>query len=123
MSATSKYERYHGQSENPIFGKARLHLPGDNVIAFRPVKASICFQKDHDPSSAGKGAEIIPLSLFRRQRSIRPALASRSKEVTNEGNSRTCEEYNGLMRENILAIGWVGTLIAVGYCMLTIPMH
>jgi hypothetical protein len=123
MSPTSRCSRHGAQSENLITEAACWHPLGCNVIAFQAIKAPSRPQRVHDPRSAGATAEIVPLNLRHRSHLAKPAPRGWSDESANEKNSGTRDEYSQRMRENILAIGWVGTLMALTYCMLTVPMH
>ena len=120
MSQTSKLDRYAARSENRISQSASRRPHGSNVIPFQPIRASS--RPEHD-RSAGGSAEIIVFKPRRRSRSIKSAPRSWWGEDTNQGNSKGRDEYSQRTRENILAIGWVGTLMAISYCMMSIPMN
>jgi hypothetical protein len=122
MSLTSTCDRSAARPGNPIPGTASRHPPGSNVIAFQPIKAPSRLHKIHDHYSAAASAQIVPLNTRRRLHLTGPALRSASDASTNEDTSTTRNDYNRRMWQNILAIGWVGTLMAVAYCVLTIPM-
>lgn len=100
------------------------HPLGSNLIAFQPTDAPRRLQKDRDPCSVRASAEIVPLSSRSRSRLTEPAVRRWPGESnTGEDDSRTRDEHRQFMRENILAIGWLGTFMTVAYCVLTIPMH
>lgn len=123
MSPRSKCERCGAQSPNLVSKTISWHPLGSNLLAFQPINAPRCLQEDQDPCSVGASAEIIPFSSRRRPRLAQPASRSWSGESMNEEVSRTRNEYNQHMRENILAIGWLGVLTVVVSCILTILMH
>jgi hypothetical protein len=117
----SECDRGAARSERRVRATASGRPLGPNVIAFGPIKAPNHLQKDHDPGSARAGAEVIPLGSRRRLRSATAARPNWAGEIVNEESLRY--DHSRRMRVNMLAIGWVGTLMAVAYGVLTLPMH
>jgi hypothetical protein len=123
MSFTPNYGRHAAGSGNLIPGTAGRDPVGSTVIAFQPIQAPSHLRKNRRSVSSGPSAQIIPLDSRRVKRLTEPAWRGWPDERTNGQDFGTRDDDSQRMRQNILAIGWVGTLMAVAYCMLMIPMH
>lgn len=122
MSQTSKFDRYAARSENRLSAHASWHPPGSNVIVFQPSKAA---SRPEIDGSVAAGAKIVLFNARCRSRLVNAAPRSWWVENAKVGISERRDEDFQRTRENILAIGWVGTFMAISYCMMTmpIPMH
>lgn len=119
MSQSHKFDRYAARSEDGIFESAGSPPLGFNVIVFQRIKAP---SRPENDRSARASAQIIPFNARRRSRLLKSASKSWWGENANDGNSDGRDEYSRRRRENILAIGWVGTFMAISYCIMTMPI-
>jgi hypothetical protein len=107
------------------------HRADATVIAFQPLgpteAGSSSFQgagrsRGADPSST---ATVIPFLPSRSSPTVqrvvpRSESAAKSAKRADQKLLRDEEEYRQRMFENLLAAGWVGTLMSAGYYMLNV---
>ena len=116
----------------PVHGQITLNAqrPGATVIAFRPVGATEAGPSSSWHAGRTRGADrsgaaiVIP---FRSRSSLpvksvlpKSQSAAKSAEGVDQKSITGEEEYRQQMFENVLAAGWVGTLMSAGYYMLNV---
>ena len=118
----------------PIHGQNTLnpHRPGAAVIAFRRVDATEAGPSASRHAGRTRGADrfgaatVIPFRLRSTSlpvvKSVLPKSQSAAKfaEGADQKSMTGEEEYRQQMFENLLAAGWVGTLMSAGYYMLNV---
>lgn len=104
------------------------HRPGETVIAFRPATEAGPSSSWHAGRTRGadrSGAAVVIPFRSRFSLPVKSVLpksqsAAKSAEGADQKSMTGEEEYRQQMFENLLAAGWVGTLMSVGYYMLNV---